>query len=263
MGAGRPVPRRRAALRLWAGGAAAGGGRIAGLPRSAFTVSTKVGRRSGGWGTSRRVRTWIARPWEGREDWFYRGVGDVRPVWDYTADGVRRSVEESLERLRPRPRGHPLRPRSRGAPGAGAARWARRRARDAVREGSGGGHRGRPAPRSPDRPGRHALPTDGRPNASSAAGPSHRGSTRPRQRPARGGRGRGGGGHAAQRDSSASAAPPMAWKVRDRISTALVRSQARGGHGGGRRLTCRHASTGSAAPRTDRGVNGQTVSRAG
>ena len=75
------------------------GAGIAGLPRSAFTVSTKVGRLIRPVGDIPAGADVDRQAWEGREDWFYRGVGDVRPVWDYTADGVRRSVEESLERL--------------------------------------------------------------------------------------------------------------------------------------------------------------------
>lgn len=33
-----------------------------------------------------------------RNDWYYRGVPDVRPVYDYSYDGVMRSFEASLER---------------------------------------------------------------------------------------------------------------------------------------------------------------------
>jgi D-threo-aldose 1-dehydrogenase len=36
---------------------------------------------------------------DGREDAFYGRTEPVRPVFDYSADGVRRSIEESLERL--------------------------------------------------------------------------------------------------------------------------------------------------------------------
>ena len=36
---------------------------------------------------------------DGREDAFYVGTEPVRMVFDYSADGVRRSIEESLERL--------------------------------------------------------------------------------------------------------------------------------------------------------------------
>ena len=68
-------------------------------PRDAFVLSTKVGRL---------VREADAIPpdadidrqaLDGREDAFYVRDRPVRIVFDYSADGVRRSVEESLERL--------------------------------------------------------------------------------------------------------------------------------------------------------------------
>lgn len=68
-------------------------------PRDAFVLSTKVGRL---------VRDENAIPSEadidrqaldGREDAFYVRHQSVRLVFDYSADGVRRSLEESLERL--------------------------------------------------------------------------------------------------------------------------------------------------------------------
>ena len=75
------------------------GAGLAGRPRDAFVVSTKVGRL---------VRTVDSLPpgadvdrqvLDGREDAFYAATGGRRPVFDYSADGVRRSLEESLERL--------------------------------------------------------------------------------------------------------------------------------------------------------------------
>ena len=36
---------------------------------------------------------------DGQDDYYYRGNGLVRPVFDYSHDGVLRSVDESLERL--------------------------------------------------------------------------------------------------------------------------------------------------------------------
>ena len=68
-------------------------------PRDEFALSTKVGR--------------LIRPTDdlppdadidrqahgGRENAFYVGTGPVRPVFDFSADGVVRSIEESLERL--------------------------------------------------------------------------------------------------------------------------------------------------------------------
>jgi D-threo-aldose 1-dehydrogenase len=68
-------------------------------PRDAFVLSTKVGRL---------VRDRAAIPpgadidrqsLDGREDAYYVVPPDVRIVFDYSGDGVRRSIEESLERL--------------------------------------------------------------------------------------------------------------------------------------------------------------------
>ena len=68
-------------------------------PRDEFVLSSKVGR--------------VIRPIEqiprgadvdrqelgGRGDAFYAGTGPDRPVFDYSRDGILRSIEESLERL--------------------------------------------------------------------------------------------------------------------------------------------------------------------
>jgi D-threo-aldose 1-dehydrogenase len=68
-------------------------------PRDAFVLSTKVGRL---------VREEAAIPpgadldrqaLDGRDDAFYVRHEPVRLVFDYSADGIRRSLEESLERL--------------------------------------------------------------------------------------------------------------------------------------------------------------------
>ena len=68
-------------------------------PRAEFTLSTKVGRL---------VRDEAAIPaganidrqvLDGREDAYYVRTRPVRLVFDYSGDGVRRSLEESLERL--------------------------------------------------------------------------------------------------------------------------------------------------------------------
>ncbi len=68
-------------------------------PRDAFVLSTKVGRL---------VREEVAIPagadidhqaLDGRNDAFYIRHEPVRLVFDYSADGIRRSLEESLERL--------------------------------------------------------------------------------------------------------------------------------------------------------------------
>ncbi len=70
-----------------------------GRPRDAFVVSTKVGRLLV---PRDRVAPGadIDRQADGRrEDAYYTGTPPVRVVFDYSADGVRRSLEESLERL--------------------------------------------------------------------------------------------------------------------------------------------------------------------
>jgi D-threo-aldose 1-dehydrogenase len=72
---------------------------LADQPRDGFVLSTKVGRL---------VRDAAAIPprsdidrqmLDGREDAYYVVRDPVRMVFDYSADGVRRSIEESLERL--------------------------------------------------------------------------------------------------------------------------------------------------------------------
>lgn len=60
------------------------GAALAGLDREDVLVSTKVGR--------------LLRP-DGEADPVFRDVPPVAPVRDYSAEGVRRSLEESLERL--------------------------------------------------------------------------------------------------------------------------------------------------------------------
>lgn len=75
------------------------GAALRGRERDDFVLSTKVGRL---------IRPVEAIPTDadvdrqaldGQDDAFYAETGAVRPVFDYTADGVRRSIEESLERL--------------------------------------------------------------------------------------------------------------------------------------------------------------------
>jgi D-threo-aldose 1-dehydrogenase len=61
---------------------------LAGRPRDAFAISTKVGR--------------LVRPLAPGETADPQGFADTpraRRVWDFSGDGVRRSLEESLERL--------------------------------------------------------------------------------------------------------------------------------------------------------------------
>jgi D-threo-aldose 1-dehydrogenase len=75
------------------------GAALEGRPRDAYALSTKVGR--------------LVRPADrlppgadidhqalgDRDDAYYADIGDRRIVFDYSADGVRRSLDESLERL--------------------------------------------------------------------------------------------------------------------------------------------------------------------
>ena len=53
-------------------------------PREDFVVSTKVGR--------------LLRETGAEDPPLYKTAASLRPVWDFTAEGVRRSLEESLER---------------------------------------------------------------------------------------------------------------------------------------------------------------------
>ena len=73
---------------------------LADRQRDDFVLSTKVGR------LVRRVDDIPAgadvdpQAIDGREDAYYVGTEPVRMVFDYSADGVRRSIDESLARLR-------------------------------------------------------------------------------------------------------------------------------------------------------------------
>lgn len=75
------------------------GAGLAGRPRDEFALSTKVGR------LVRRADQIPAdadvdpQALDGRRDAYYADVGNRRMVFDYSYDGVLRSVEESLERL--------------------------------------------------------------------------------------------------------------------------------------------------------------------
>ena len=72
---------------------------LADQPRDEYVLSTKVGRlvRPTRCDPARRRRRRQAL--DGRDDAFYARAEPVRLVFDYSADGVRRSIEESLERL--------------------------------------------------------------------------------------------------------------------------------------------------------------------
>jgi D-threo-aldose 1-dehydrogenase len=75
------------------------GAALAGMPRDELTISTKVGRLIRPAGALPDDADVDRQELDGREDAFYVGAGLVRPVFDYSYDGVLRSVEESLERL--------------------------------------------------------------------------------------------------------------------------------------------------------------------
>lgn len=72
---------------------------LAGLPRDAYVLSTKVGRLVRSADTI-APGTDVDRQAIGEvEDAFFADTGGRRMVFDYSADGIRRSVEESLLRL--------------------------------------------------------------------------------------------------------------------------------------------------------------------
>lgn len=68
-------------------------------PRDAYVLSTKVGRLILPSDDIPAGADVDHQAFGGSEDAFYQGTGSVRPVFDYSADGVRRSIDESLERL--------------------------------------------------------------------------------------------------------------------------------------------------------------------
>jgi D-threo-aldose 1-dehydrogenase len=65
------------------------GDALAGLPRDGFVISTKVGRL---------VRENV-REFEPTPDGMWHGTGARKVVFDFSRDGIRRSLTESLERL--------------------------------------------------------------------------------------------------------------------------------------------------------------------
>ncbi len=75
------------------------GAALAGLPRDELTISTKVGRLIRPADALADDADIDRQELDGRENAFYVGTGAVRPVFDYSYDGVMRSLEESLERL--------------------------------------------------------------------------------------------------------------------------------------------------------------------
>jgi D-threo-aldose 1-dehydrogenase len=76
------------------------GGALADRPRDDYVLSTKVGRLVRPVDQIPTGADIDRQALDGREDAFYVGTEPVRPVFDYSPDGVRRSIEESLVRLR-------------------------------------------------------------------------------------------------------------------------------------------------------------------
>jgi D-threo-aldose 1-dehydrogenase len=68
-------------------------------PRDEFVLSTKVGRLVRDEGSIPPEADIDRQEVDGREDAYYVRTRPVRLVFDYSADGVRKSIEESLERL--------------------------------------------------------------------------------------------------------------------------------------------------------------------
>ncbi len=68
-------------------------------PRDAFVLSTKVGRLVVGRDAVPSGADVDRQRFQGRDDAFYAGTAGRHIVFDYSAEGVRRSLSESLERL--------------------------------------------------------------------------------------------------------------------------------------------------------------------
>lgn len=75
------------------------GSALAGRPRGEFVLSTKVGRLVRAAGDVRPGDDVDRQAIGEQSDAFYAETGGRKMVFDYSADGVRRSVEDSLERL--------------------------------------------------------------------------------------------------------------------------------------------------------------------
>jgi len=72
---------------------------LAGRSRDEFVLSTKVGRLAVPQGAIAPDADVDRQLFEGREDAYYEATPPVRMVFDYSYDGVMRSVEQSLQRL--------------------------------------------------------------------------------------------------------------------------------------------------------------------
>ncbi len=75
-------------------------------PRDAFVLSTKVGRLVHHESAIEAGADVDTQRLGAEDDAYYARAEPLRIVFDYSADGVRRSLEASLERLRSRPRRH-------------------------------------------------------------------------------------------------------------------------------------------------------------
>jgi D-threo-aldose 1-dehydrogenase len=76
------------------------GSALAGRPRDEFVLSTKVGRLVRPADAIASTDDVDPQAMGGRQDAFYVRTEPVRMVFDFSADGVRRSIDESLARLR-------------------------------------------------------------------------------------------------------------------------------------------------------------------
>jgi D-threo-aldose 1-dehydrogenase len=75
------------------------GSALKGRPRDSYVLSTKVGRLVRPTGVIPVGADIDRQALEGREDAYYADTDGRRIVFDYSADGIARSLEESLERL--------------------------------------------------------------------------------------------------------------------------------------------------------------------
>jgi len=75
------------------------GAALAGRPRNDYVLSTKVGRLVRAPGDVRPGDDVDRQAQGGQDDAFYPGTDGRKVVFDYSADGVRRSIGDSLERL--------------------------------------------------------------------------------------------------------------------------------------------------------------------
>jgi D-threo-aldose 1-dehydrogenase len=75
------------------------GAALASVPRDSYVLSTKVGRLIVRRDQISHGMDVDHQRIDGQDDYYYRSDPTVRPVFDYSRDGVLRSVEESLQRF--------------------------------------------------------------------------------------------------------------------------------------------------------------------